>query len=141
MGLVTMCTATGEEHGLVNRIGNSVAFDEFKNIDPKYKNQLKKEKEEDAKVVKARYMNMKNKTERLDKPYCRYSGDPICIYHLIHGHTYELPMGFIKEVNGKKTVKRSGLVSLDGEAVKKDESPLERDVVEDGHHQLLPISF
>ena len=141
MSVIAQCTATGEQHGLVNRIGNSVAFDDFKSIDPKFKAQVKKDKEEDAKIVKGRYMNLKNKSERLDKPYMKYAGDPICIYHLIHGYVYDLPMGFVKDVNSKKEIKRSGLVSVDGEAVNKNEAPLERDFVQDGHHQILPLTF
>jgi hypothetical protein len=141
MSVVSMVTATGENHGLINRIGNSVAHDDFKHMSPKTKEHVKKEKAEDSKIVKARYINQRSRNERLDKPYCRYAGDPICLYHLIPGHVYDLPMGFIKEVNEKRTVKRSGLVSVDGVALKKDESPIEKDQFEDSHHQLVPITF
>jgi hypothetical protein len=138
---IAMATPAGELHGLINTIGNSVAFDDFKHMSPKTKAQVEKEKKEDGKIVKARYLNKRGRNERLDKPYCRYSGEPIQMYHLIHGYVYELPYGFVKEVNGKKSVKRSGLVSQDGIALKKDESPIDRDEEEEGLHMLVPIEF
>ena len=138
---VAMATAQGELHGLINTIGNSVAFDDFKHMDPKTKAKVEKEKKEDSRMVKARYMNSRGKHERLDKPYCRYAGDLIKLYHLIPGYVYDLPYGMVKEVNAKKEVKRSGLVSLDGEPLKKDESPIEKDMEEPGLHQLVPVSF
>lgn len=143
MVLVKMCTASGEEHGLINTLTNSVAFDDFKHMTPANKAKCEKEKKEDARMVKAEYLNSRGRHERLTKPYCRWAGDPIQIYHLIPGKTYEVPFGFIKEVNDstKHMKKRSGLVSLDGEPIKKDESPLEKD--EDGEwlHKMVPVSF
>jgi hypothetical protein len=138
---VAMATASGELHGLINVIGNSVAFDDFKNMDPKTKAKCEKDKKEDNRMVKARYINSRGKHERLQKPYCRWSGDPIKLYNLIPGFIYELPMGMVKEVNEKKNVKRSGLVSVDGEPLKRDESPLDKDEYEDNLHQLVPITF
>ncbi len=138
--MTALLTASGEKHGLINKIGNSVAFDDFKHMDPKTKAKVEKEKKEDARMVKGRYMHKSNH-ERLDKPYCKYAGDPICIYHLIPGYVYELPMGMINEVNGQKKVTRSGLVSVDGEPVKKDESPLDKDMYRDSDHQIVPVSF
>lgn len=138
---VAMATSTGELHGLINTIGNSVAFDDFKHMDPKMKAKCEKEKKDDARMVKARYINSRGKHERLQKPYCRWSGEPIRLYNLIPGHVYELPYGMVKEVNEKKTIKRSGLVSLDGQALRKDESPLDKDEYEDSLHQLVPVDF
>jgi hypothetical protein len=127
-----MVTAGGEMHGLINTLTNSVPFDDFKHFKPEHKRELEKEKKEDAKVVEAEYMNARGRHERLTKPYCRYAGDPIQIWHFIPGKTYNVPMGLVKEVNDNKKhiPKRSGLVSIDGEALRKDESPLEKD--EDG---------
>lgn len=139
--MTALLTASGEQHGLINTIGNSVAFDDFKHMDPKTKEKCIREKKEDSKMVKARYINMRGKNERLEKPYCRWSGDPIRLYRLIPGYVYELPMGMVKEVNEKKVIKRSGLVSEDGQALKKDESPLDRDEVGDAIHQLVPVDF
>ncbi len=138
---VAMATASGELHGLINTIGNSVAFDGFKHMDEKTKAKCEKEKKEDARIVKARYINTRGKHERLQKPYCRWSGEPIKLYNLIPGYVYDLPMGMVKEVNEKKQVKRSGLVSLDGQPLQSSEAPIDKDQTEDGIHQLVPISF
>ncbi len=85
---LTLATASGEMHGLVNTLTNSVPFDDFKHMKPEHKKQLESEKKEDSKMVKAEYMNSRGRHERLTKPYCRYAGDPILIYHLIPGKVY-----------------------------------------------------
>lgn len=143
MTSVVMATAGGEQHGLIDRRTNSVVDDGFKSMDPKIKSQCEKQKKEDNRMVKARYINHRGRHERLTKPYCRWAGDPILMYHLIPGHTYELPMGFINEVNDvmKRVPKRSGLVSVDGQDLKSDSSPLDRDTPGDAIHELVPVSF
>ena len=140
---LTLATASGEMHGLINTLTNSVPFDEFKNMKPEHKKQLEAEKKEDARLVKAEYMNSRGRHERLTKPYCRYAGDPIQIWHFIPGKTYEVPMGLVKEVNDstKKIPKRSGLVSIDGEPVRKDESPLDRDEEGEWLHKFVAAGF
>ncbi len=139
---LVMATALGEEHGLVNTLANSVSeADGCKNMDPKHKTEMQKQKKDDDRMVKVKYINMKGKHERLTKPYCRYAGDPIRMYHLIPNYTYELPYGFVKEVNAVKVPKRSGLVSQDGENVKKDGSPLEADSQGEQLHLLVPADF
>ena len=45
--MTALLTASGEQHGLINTIGNSVAFDDFKHMDPKTKAKCEKEKKED----------------------------------------------------------------------------------------------
>ena len=141
MGTITMCTATGEQHGLINTLSNSVPFDDFKNMAPHIKAKAEKEKKEDSRMVKVEYMNMRGRHERLTKPYCRWSGEPILVYHLIPGKQYEVPYGLVKEVNEKKMPVRSGLVSVNGESVNKDESPLDRDQEGEQIHRLIPIGF
>jgi len=140
---ILQATATGEQHGLINTLTNSVPFDDFKHMSPSTKAKIEKEKKEDSRMVKAEYLNSRGNHERLTKPYCRYAGDPIHIYHLIPGRIYELPMGFIKEVNDKSKIMpvRSGLVSVDGNAMNKDESPLDRDVEGNWLHKLIPVGF
>ena|ERR1700677_1604774 len=143
MATLVMATAAGEQHGLINTLTNSVPFDDFKSMKPEHKKEMERQKKEDAKIVKAEYMNSRGRHERLTKPYCRYAGDPIHIYHLIPGKTYELPMGFVKEVNDstKHLPKRSGLVSVDGNSINKDESPLEKDQEGEWLHKLVPCGF
>lgn len=140
MAQVLMATATGEQHGLINTLTNSVPFDDFKSMKPEHKARLEKEKKEDARIVKAEYMNSRGRHERLTKPYCKYAGDPICIYHLIPGKVYELPLGMVKEVNEKIMPKRSGFVpgdkDLDGTG-----APLDKDEEGDWLHKLVPVGF
>lgn len=141
MGHVVMVTKSGEQHGLINVLTNSVTFDGFKNMTPEMKTKCEKEKKEDARLVKVKYINARGKHERLSKPYCRWSGDPIQQWHLIPGHVYEVPMGLVNEVNSKKLPKRSGLVSTDGEYLNKDETPLEKDEEGEALHMLVPATF
>src|SRR5579863_3795442 len=129
MTQLVMATASGEQHGLINVLTNSVVFDEFKNMKPEHKKELEKQKKEDSRIVKAEYLNSRGRHERLTKPYCKYAGDPIQIWHFIPGKVYDVPLGLVNEVNDKNKImkKRSGLVSLDGNSVNKDESPLAQD--------------
>lgn len=140
MTTLTLCTAGGEQHGLINTLTNSVPFNDFKDYEPKHKEFLKKEKKEDDRMVKVEYLNSRGRHERLTKPYCRYAGDPIKVYHLIPGKVYEVPMGFVKEVNGTKNMIRSGFVAgdktLDGTG-----APLEQDQEAEWLHKLVPAGF
>lgn len=138
-----MSTAGGELHGLINTLTNSVPFDDFKHFKPEHKKELERQKKEDCKTVKAEYMNSRGKHERLTKAYCRYAGDPLQIWHFIPGKVYEVPMGLIKEVNDKtKTLpKRSGLVSVDGNSINQDESPLDKDQDGEWLHKFVSSSF
>jgi hypothetical protein len=140
---LVMATAAGEQHGLVNTLTNSVPFDDFKNMKPEHKKEMERQKKEDSKKVKAEYMNSRGRHERLTKPYCRYAGDPIEVWHFIPGKTYEVPMGLIKEVNDPKKhiPQRSGLVSVDGSSINKDESPLEKDQNGEWLHKFVPCGF
>src|ERR1700677_1900342 len=124
-----MATAAGETHGLINTLTNSVPFDDFKNMKPEHKKEIEKQKKEDSRFVKAEYMNSRGRHERLTKPYCKYAGDPIQIWHFIPGKTYEVPLGLVNEVNDKNKImkRREGLVSLDGAPVTATEAPLEKD--------------
>lgn len=138
-----MSTAAGEIHGLINTLTNSVPFDDFKNMKPDEKKQLEKQKKEDARLVKAEYMNSRGRHERLTKPYCRYAGDPIQIWHFIPGKVYEVPLGLINEVNDTNKImkRREGLVSIDGNPVQQTEAPLARDEDGDWLHKFVPVSF
>jgi len=140
---LTLATASGEMHGLINTLTNSVPFDEFKNMKPEHKKAMQAEKKEDDRLVKAEYLNSRGRHERLTKPYCKYAGDPIQIWHFIPGKVYEVPLGLVKEVNDKNKImkKRSGLVSIDGNPVTKNEAPLDKD--EDGEwiHRFSAVGF
>lgn len=137
---VVMCTATGEEHGLVKQLPNACEFDDFKRMKPADAEKCRKEMKEDGRMVKARYINRRGIHERLEKSYCRWPGEPIQKWKLIPEHVYTLPMGFIKEVNDSKVPVRSGLQSVDGVDVNKNGTPLEKDQFEI-IHELVPIGF
>jgi hypothetical protein len=143
MTTLTLVTKSGEQHGLINTLTNSVPFDEFKHMKPEHKKEMERQKKEDAKLVKAEYMNARGRHERLTKPYCKYPGDPIEIWHFIPGKTYEVPMGLVNEVNDKSKIlkKRSGLVSVDGNAINKDESPIDQDQEGEWLHKMVPCGF
>ena len=140
---LTLATASGEMHGLINTLTNSVPADEFKHFKPEHKKEMERIKKEDSKLVKAEYLNSRGKHERLTMPYCLGSGEPIHIYHFIPGKTYEVPLGLVKTVNdkNKRLPRRSGLVSIDGEALRKDESPLDRDEEGEFLHRFVAAGF
>jgi hypothetical protein len=143
MSNLLMATASGEQHGLINTLTNSVPFDEFKNMKPEHKKEMERQKKEDSRIVKAEYLNARGRHERLTKPYCRYSGDPIQIWHFIPGKVYDVPLGLVNEVNdtNKRMKKRSGLVSIDGNSVNKDESPLAQDQEGEWLHRFAAVGF
>ncbi len=143
MTTIPMATASGELHGLINVLTNSVVFDDFKNMKPEHKKEMEKQKKEDARIVKAEYMNSRGRHERLTKPYCKYAGDPIQIWHFIPGRVYEVPLGLVNEVNDKNKImkRREGLLSLDGQPLKQDETPLENDQEGEWLHKFVAASF
>jgi len=138
-----MATASGEMHGLINTLTNSVPINVENKMTEKEKKNIESERKEDARLVKAEYLNSRGKHERLTKPYCKYAGDPIQIWHFIPGKVYEVPLGLVKEVNDKNKVmkQRSGLVSLDDNNVRKDGAPLENDEEGDWLHKFSPVGF
>ena len=140
---LTLATASGEMHGLINTLTNSVPFDDFKNMTPANKKKLEAEKKEDSRLVKAEYLNSRGRHERLTKPYCKYAGEPIQIWHFIPGKVYEVPLGLVNEVNDKNKImkKRSGLVSVDEANVTKDGSPLSQDQEGEWVHKFSPVGF
>ncbi len=140
---VAMATVGGEMHGLINSLTNSNPFDDFKNFKPEHKKEMERRKKEDAKIVKAEYMNARGRHERLTKPYCAGSGEPIQIWHFIPGKVYEVPLGLVNEVNDRRKhlPKRSGLVSIDGDPLRKDEAPIESDQEGEWLHKFVPVGF
>ncbi len=134
---------SGELHGLINTLTNSVVFDDFKNFKPEHKKELEKQKKEDARLVKAEYLNSRGRHERLKKVYCRYAGDPIQIWNFIPGKIYEVPLGLVNEVNDKNKIlpKRSGLLEVDGKEVTKEGVPLAKDEHGDWRHKFVASGF
>lgn len=143
MTQLVLATSSGEQHGLINTLTNSVQADGFKNFKPEHKKEMERLQKEDSRVVKAQYLNSRGMHERLEKHYCKYAGDPIQQWKFIPGRIYDVPLGLVNEVNDQNKVmkKRSGLVSQDGENIQKDGAPLSKD--EDGEwlHKFVPVSF
>ena len=134
---IVQYTASGEAHGLINTLTNSCEDNDFKHMKPDVKEKMKKERKEDNRIENYEYLNRIGNHERLTKPYCRYAGDPIQIWHLIPGKVYPLPVGFAKEVNEMKGIVRSELLEVDGNRVTKDGSPLSRDQEAPWTHRLV----
>jgi len=143
MSKLTLATASGEVHGLVNTLANSVRPDDFKRLSPEHKKMMEAEKKEDARIVKAEYMNSRGNHERLTMPYCKYAGDPIQMWNFIPNRVYDVPLGLVKQVNDKNKImkKRAGLVSLDEQPVKPDSSPLESDIDGNWLHKFVAVGF
>ncbi len=134
MANVLMATENGESHGLINTLPNSVADDGFKDMNPEMKTKCEKQKKEDNRMVKARYINHRGMHERLTKPYMRWAGDPIKIYHLIPGKTYDLPKGFVDEINSSIGLAQRADRVIDDKVMSRDQAP-------EKLHELVPISF
>lgn len=130
-----MVTESGEQHGLINSVTNSVKDNGFEHMSVENKAKAEKLRKEESRKVKARYINHRGDHERLTKPYMRWAGDPIQTYHLIPNHVYELPMGFINEINNSPGLpKRSELLDKNGIPTKKDGK-------NERIHELVPVSF
>ncbi|HAM53721.1 MAG TPA: hypothetical protein DCP92_24640 [Nitrospiraceae bacterium] len=121
---MTQRTASGFEHGLINTIANSVPFDpEFKKFDEKTREELKKKRKEDEKLVKARYLNSRGANERLERPYCQASGGPITQWVFLHDHVYTIPKGLFDDVNAQAPLaQRSDLCDVNGKPIPKEGS-------------------
>jgi hypothetical protein len=143
MAQLTLATAAGEQHGLINTLTNSVPFDDFKHFSAEHKKDMIHRKKENSRLVKAEYMNSRGRHERLTKPFCLGSGEPIQIWHFIPGKTYEVPLGLVNEVNDKNKImkQRAGLVSIDGNPVQASEAPLDQDQEGNWLHKFVSVGF
>jgi hypothetical protein len=132
---LTQKTASGEEHGLVNTVSNSVQDNGFKRFAADFREQMKKNKQEDEKIVKARYLNSRKGKEMLERPYARYEGQPITMWKFIHNHVYDVPKGLVDEVNTQAAmIKRSEILDAKG-------MPTTRDTEHEKLHQFVPVGF
>lgn len=140
---IVKCTASGEQHGLINTLSNSVVFDDFKHMSPEMKLKCEKQKKDESRIIKVRYWNTRGRHERLTKPYCRWAGDPIQQWHFIPDQEYEIPFGLFKEVNEEQgeVKKRAGLLSVDGSDINRDGSPLDKDQKGERLHMFIPVEY
>jgi hypothetical protein len=135
MSGLLLVTAEGEQHGLIKTLANSVQHDGFKHMKPEIKAKAEKEKKDDSRMVKVRYLNTRGRHERLSKPYCRWAGDPIQFWHFIPGKEYTVPYGLVKEVNSVKIVIREGRCDEEGE------NPSKKDEVDEPLHRFISTEF
>jgi hypothetical protein len=133
--MTLMVTETGEEHGLINTVANSVKDEGFKHMTPENKAKAEKMRKEDSKKVKARYINHRGDHERLTKPYMRWAGDPITMWHFIPNEVYEVPMGLVNEINSSGLVQRSELYDVHGKSIPRVDGK------KDKIHEFVPCSF
>lgn len=129
-----MYTESGEAHGCINELPNSCSDKGCPNMTPERKSEYEKLRKHESKMVKARYINHRGMHERLSRPYMRYAGDPIRLYNLIPGHVYDLPRGFVDEINNHRGLAQRGERLIDDKIISKDQNPLRI-------HELVPISF
>jgi hypothetical protein len=135
MTQLTLVTATGEEHGLIKKMANSVSGDGFSHMTPERKAEAQKKKKEDSRTVKARYLNTRGKHERLTMPYSLGAGEPIQMWHFIPGHVYDVPNGLIQQVNSKRPIIREGKCDENGD------NPSKKDAYDEPLHQFVPAAF
>lgn len=132
---MTFTTEKGQQHGLINTVGNSVPDDGFKRFAEKDRESMKKLKEKEEQIVKARYLNARGGNERLEKPYMRWAGQPITMWRFLHNHIYSVPKGLIEEVNQNPGLpKRSEVLDTRGVPTTKDGESFKE-------HQFVPVEF
>lgn len=127
-------TSSGEQHGLIKVVGNSVPDSEGKRFKEKDRPAMKSLREEESKMVKAMYINTKGNHERLPMIYCRWDGDPLLSYNFIPENEYEVPKGLVNQVNGKKVQKRSGLIDVNNKELMSDK-------MESSEHRFVAANF
>jgi len=131
-----LVTKNGLAHGCINTVANSVEDNDFKYAKPDAKEKLKAQKKDESRIVSARYLHKDGGNERCEKPYMRWAGEPITMWRLLHDHVYELPYGFIKEINEEQIPlpQRSEILDANG-VPSKVEGRAQKT------HQLVPVGF
>lgn len=132
---MSLFTVTGEQHGLIKTLANSVPEEDYSRFKPEDKAKLLKMRKEDSRKVKARYINYRGLNERCSPPYCKYAGDPITMWHFIPNYVYEVPMGLVNQIN-----ESPGLAER-GERVDELMNPISPGASNPKIHEMIPISF
>lgn len=120
--MIDLVSKSGEKHGIINRVANSVPYNDFKRFAEKDREKMKKMKEHESQIIEAEYFNSRGPNERLTKPYCHWDGDPIDTWHCIPGEVYSIPMGLFEEINDpkKNLPQRSEVLDANGRPTVKD---------------------
>jgi hypothetical protein len=138
--MIKMCTAGGEEHGLLELLPNAVPFDDFKAMTPENKAECQKKLKRDKEIIQGQYINLEGSNERLEKIYCAGPGEPLQKWKCIPNKVYDFPRGFIDEVNASGVPEREGLVSVDGKDINNDGSPKKKDTMRQ-IYKIVPTKF
>ncbi len=113
-------TESGEEHGLIGVVSNSVPNSEGKRFKEKDRVAMQKMRDEQSRMVKARFINTKGKTDPYPVPYMKWDGDPILTYKLLPNYDYEVPKGLVDDFNNRQCMERSGLLDVNGKPLMVD---------------------
>lgn len=134
--MMDLRTKSGERHGIINRVANSVTEDQMKKFSEKDRSKMEALRKEQSRPVKVQYLNSRGKNERLTTPYCKWAGDPIDSWHFIPEEIYEVPMGLVEQVNDKNKhiPKRSEVLDKNGRPTAVDGSS-------EWLHKLIPAGF
>lgn len=113
-------TESGEQHGLIGVVSNSVPNSEGKRFKEKDRVAMQKLRDEQSRMVKARFINTKGKTDPYPVPYMKWDGDPILTYKLLPNYEYEVPKGLVDDFNNRAVMERSGLLDKSGKPLMVD---------------------
>jgi hypothetical protein len=140
--LILRTTASGVVHGLVNRVANSIQTDGFEHMKPDMKAKCIKEKAENAKIVKARYVN-KDPGSILEMPYTLGGGEPIDSWVFLDQEVYDVPKGLVKQVNGTQWVQRNKDDSTEevGKGTSSFKDSGEKIIGRIRQHQFFPVAM
>ena len=108
-------TESGIVHGLIGVVSNSVPNSEGKRFKEKDRVAMQKLRDEQSRMVKARFINTKGNTYSYSVPYMKWDGDPILTYNLLPNYEYEVPKGLVDDFNDKPSMERSGLLDKNGQ--------------------------
>lgn len=126
---MSLLTSSGEEHGLINQMPNSVKTENLDHMTPEMKAECQKKMKDASKIVRARYINRRNPNARFTKPYCAGGGKPIQIWKLISDHVYDLPKGLVEELNAAQGIIVRGERIEEGRIIKGDSIVKEHELV------------
>lgn len=126
----------GQRHGCINEVANSVPDDAFKRFAEKDREAMKKKKDHESKIVKAKYINYRGPNEILETQYMHWAGEPITSWRFIHDQEYEIPMGLVEQVNDphKRLPRRSDVLDAKG-------MPTAKEGAAEQIHAMIPVAF
>ena len=115
--------SNGFEHGIVNVRANSCKDNDFKYVDEKNKSFFQKQKKSDCEMVKARFINHKDKQDVFTMTYNQWAGEPLLDCIFLDDTVYTVPKGLIEDINSdrRRPIKRSDCLDANGKPTIKDQ--------------------